>query len=205
MLIVGLTGGIGSGKTAVSNLFEKLGTNIIDTDIISHDLVNNDSSVLKEIVTLFGHDILNDDKSLNRKKLAKTIFSQKEYKQQLEAILHPKIRATVKNQIQNYALSSTPPKYLIVVVPLLFETGFNDFIDRVLVVLSSESIRIQRIQQRDHRSLEEILAIINSQVDDKRRTKQADDIIENNHSLKELEPQIKQLHEKYSNSAIRHE
>jgi len=110
MLIVGLTGGIGSGKTTVSNLFESLGINIIDTDVIAHNLVNSDPSVLKEIVTLFGDDILNDDNSLNRKKLAEVVFSNKEYKQQLEDILHPKILDQVKNKIQNYKLRSTPPR-----------------------------------------------------------------------------------------------
>ncbi len=202
MLIVGLTGGIGSGKTTVSNLFESLGINIIDTDVIAHDLVNSDPSVLKEIVTLFGDDILNDDNSLNRKKLAKIVFNNKEYKQQLEDILHPKILDQVKNKIQNYKLRSTPPKYIIVVIPLLFETDFNDLIDRVLVVLTNEATRIQRIQQRDHRSMDEIRSIINSQVNDEIRIDEADDIIENNHDLAELKQQIKQLDEKYSNSAI---
>lgn len=200
MLIVGLTGGIGSGKTTVSNLFNDLGINVIDTDVIAHDLVNNDKSVVHEIISLFGNDILNDDDSINRKKLAAIIFSKKKYKQQLEAVLHPKIRQQVKKQIQNHNQNSAPPKYVIVVIPLLFETEFNDLIDRVLVVLSDEAVRIQRIQQRDHRDLNEIQSIIASQVSDKRRISGADDIIENNSDLTELEPQIKKLHEIYSNS-----
>lgn len=200
MLIVGLTGGIGSGKTTVSNLFNDLGINVIDTDVIAHDLVNNDKSVVDEIVTIFGKNIFNDDDSINRKKLAAIVFSKKKYKQQLEAILHPKIRQQVKKQIQNFHLSSTPPKYVIVVIPLLFETGFNDLIDRVLVVLSDETVRIQRIKQRDHRSLNEIRSIIDTQVSDERRISDADDIIENNSDLAELKPQIKKLHETYKNS-----
>ena len=200
MLIVGLTGGIGSGKTTVSNLFKDLGINVIDTDIIAHNLVNNDKSIANEIISLFGDDILNDDNSINRKKLAAIVFSKKKYKQQLEAVLHPKIRQQVKNQIQNYNLSSVPPKYVIVVIPLLFETGFNNLIDRVLVILSDKTVRIQRIQQRDHRDLNEIRSIIASQVSDERRISDADDIIENNSNLTELEPQIKKLHEIYSNS-----
>ena len=200
MLIVGLTGGIGSGKTTVSNLFKDLGIDVIDTDVIAHDLVNNDKSIVNEIISLFGDDILNDDNSINRKKLAAIVFSKKKYKQQLEAVLHPKIRQRVKDQIQNYNLSSTPPKYVIVVIPLLFETGFNDLIDRVLVVLSDEAVRVQRIKQRDHRSLDEIRSIIDAQVSDERRISDADDIIENNSDLAELQPQIKKLHETYSNS-----
>jgi len=181
MLIVGLTGGIGSGKTTVSNLFADLGIDIIDTDVIAHDLVNHEPSILKQIVTLFGDDILQDDRTLDRKKLAKIIFNQKQGKQQLEGILHPKIRAAVQNRLQNCESRDTPPKYVIVVIPLLFETEFNDLLDRVLVVLADEPIRIQRIRQRDHRSLEQIQAIISSQVGDEKRISEADDIIENNH------------------------
>lgn len=202
MIIVGLTGGIGSGKTTVSNLFADLGIDIIDTDVIAHDLVNHDPSVLKQIVTLFGDDILQDDQTLDRKKLAKIIFSQKDGKQQLEGILHPKIRAVVQNQLQNCKSRDTPPKYVIVVIPLLFETEFNDLLDRVLVVLADEPIRIQRIKQRDHRSLEQIQAIISSQVGDEKRISEADDIIENNHDLAALKPQIKQLDKKYASSDI---
>ena len=202
MLIIGLTGGIGSGKTTVSNLFADLGIDIIDTDVIAHDLVNHDPSVLKQIVTLFGDDVLQDDRTLDRKKLAKIIFSQKEGKQQLEGILHPKIRAVVQNQLQNCKSRDTPPKYVIVVIPLLFETEFNDLLDRVLVVLADEPIRIQRIKQRDHRSLEQIQAIISSQVDDEKRISKADDIIENNHDLAALKPQIIQLDKKYASSDI---
>ncbi len=202
MLIVGLTGGIGSGKTTVSNLFADLGIDIIDTDVIAHDLVTHDPSILKQIVTLFGDDVLQDDRTLDRKKLAKIIFSQKEGKQQLEGILHPKIRAIVQNQLQNCKSRDTPPKYVIVVIPLLFETEFNDFLDRVLVVLADESIRIQRIKQRDHRSLEQIQAIISSQVGDEKRISEANDIIENNHDLAALKPQIKQLDKKYASSDI---
>ena len=202
MLIIGLTGGIGSGKTTVSNLFADLGIDIIDTDVIAHDLVNHDPSVLKQIVTLFGDDVLQDDRTLDRKKLAKIIFSQKEGKQQLEGILHPKIRAVVQNQLQNCKSRDTPPKYVIVVIPLLFETEFNDLLDRVLVVLADEPIRIQRIKQRDHRSLEQIQAIISSQVGDEKRISEADDIIENNHDLAALKPQIIQLDKKYASSDI---
>ena len=108
MLIVGLTGGIGSGKTTVSNLFNDLGINVIDTDVIAHDLVNNDKSIVNEIISLFGDDILNEDNSINRKKLAAIVFSKKKYKQQLETVLHPKIRQQVKNRIQRYNMSSAP-------------------------------------------------------------------------------------------------
>jgi dephospho-CoA kinase len=201
MLIVGLTGGIGSGKTTVSNFFQQLGVPVIDTDIIAHELVNNDSSVLKDIVSVFGQVVLNRDETLNRKKLAQIVFQKKTAKQQLENILHPRIRTEVANRIRLFKSSDIPPQYVIVVIPLLFETGFTDLIERVLVVISGEKTRIERIKQRDNRDLDEIRAIINSQVADERRISEADDIIENNGDIKEMQPDILQLHSKYKKLA----
>jgi len=197
MLTVGLTGGIGSGKTTVSNLFEELGITIIDTDVIAHELVNN-SSVLNEIVDTFGQKVLNQDETLDRKKLADIIFNQKTEKQRLENILHPRIRSKVNEQIQRLRSSENPPHYVIVVIPLLFETGFADITDRIIVVMSDEENRINRIMQRDNRSTVEIRSIINHQVSDETRLRNADDIIENNHDIEDLKPQILQLHKKYS-------
>ncbi|MFV2003571.1 MAG: dephospho-CoA kinase [Gammaproteobacteria bacterium] len=197
MLTVGLTGGIGSGKTTVSNLFEELGITIIDTDVIAHELVNN-SSVLNEIVDTFGQKVLNQDETLDRKKLADIIFNQKTEKQRLENILHPRIRSKVNEQIQRLRSSENPPHYVIVVIPLLFETGFADITDRIIVVMSDEENRINRIMQRDNRSTVEIRSIINHQVSDETRLRDADDIIENNHDIEDLKPQILQLHKKYS-------
>lgn len=198
MLIVGLTGGIGSGKTIVSNLFENLGVPVIDTDVIARELVNNNPSVLNAIVSVFGQQILNQDGTLNRKKLAQIVFHQEKEKQQLENILHPRIRVEVNNQIQSLLSQTVPPRYIIVVIPLLLETGFNDLIDRILVVISDEKIRIERIKQRDNRNIDEIRAIINSQVTDEIRISKADDIIRNNLDLKALESDIQQLHKKYT-------
>lgn len=197
MLKVGLTGGIGSGKTTVSNLFKSLGIHIIDTDIIAHDLINNNQAVLKEIVDTFGQAILNYNHTLNRKKLARIVFNKKKYKQQLENILHPRIRDEVNNQIQNFNSNSPPPQYVIVVIPLLFETGFHDLVDRVLVVIADEKIRIERVKQRDNRSMDEIRSIINNQVDDEKRINKADDIIENNNDFNHLKLQVIQLHKNY--------
>ncbi|MCG6937662.1 MAG: dephospho-CoA kinase [Gammaproteobacteria bacterium] len=199
MLTVGLTGGIGSGKTTVSNLFENLGIPVIDTDIIARELVINNPSVLNEIVSVFGQAILNQDGTLNRKKLAQIVFQNKEKKQQLENILHPRIRIEVKNKIQSLNANTNPPQYIIVVIPLLFETGFADLADRILVVTADEKTRIERIKCRDDRDIDEIRSIINSQVTDERRLSGADDIIENNYTFKELEAKILHLHNKYIN------
>lgn len=199
MLTVGLTGGIGSGKTTVSNLFENLGAAIIDTDIIARELVNDNPSVLNEMVDVFGSSILKQNGTLDRKKLAQIVFNQRTEKQQLENILHPKIRIEVNRKIQTFNSKTIPPQYVIVVIPLLFETGFNDFINRILVVLSDEKIRIERVKQRDNRDMDEIRSIISSQVSDERRVSGADDIIKNNNNFKDLESQVKQLHKKYTN------
>ena len=105
----------------------------------------------------------------------------------------------VNNKIQTFNSSPIPPQYVIVVIPLLFETGFRDLINRILVVRSDEKIRIERVKKRDNRDMDEIRSIISTQVTDERRISEADDIIENNHDFKELEHQVQQLHKKYTN------
>ena len=201
MLRVGLTGGIGSGKTSVSDLFKKLGTPVIDTDIIAHELVNNNPEVLQEITDAFGQDMLNLDGRLNRKKLAQIVFKIKENKQRLEGILHPKIQESVLSQLQALASSESPPEYTIIVVPLLIEAHYDSFIDRILVVMADEQKRIERVQQRDNRTLSEIRSIINNQIDDEKRQQEADDIIENNDDIAQLDSQVKELHIKYKHLA----
>lgn len=197
MLKVAVTGGIGSGKTSISDLFEKLNTPVIDTDIIAHNLTENDPQVLLEITNAFGQDVLNLDGRLIRKKLAQIIFNVKENKQLLENILHPKIRYEVLRQLQGLATENTPPAYVIIVVPLLIEANYDDFIDRILVVIADEKQRIERVLQRDKRSMSEIRSIIGNQSNDEKLLKEADDIIENNSNIKNLESQVNELHKKY--------
>lgn len=197
MLKIGLTGGIGSGKTAVSSVFEKLGIPVIDTDVIAHDLVNNNESILKQITDTFGPDLLKLNGELNRKKLAQLVFNKKENKQSLENILHPRIKSEVLRQIKRLSSSQNPPAYLIIVIPLLIESDYHDIIDRILVVIADEAVRIARVQKRDKRSLSEIRAIINNQVDDSKRLDEADDIIENNSNINMIDKQVEDLHEKF--------
>jgi dephospho-CoA kinase len=205
MLTVGLTGGIGSGKTTVSDLFAERGVAIIDTDVIAHQLVNENKSILKQISRTFGDAVLLDSGELDRKQLATIVFNDRHAKQQLENILHPAIRAVVKQQIQsldrhNHTTAETP--YAIVVIPLLFETGFHDQIDRILVVTADEDIRIRRVKQRDDRSEDEIRSIIHHQVSDETRINGADDIIQNDNDFNDLRDQVHQLHKKYSRLAL---
>jgi len=196
MLKIGLTGGIGSGKTTVSNLFANLGVPIIDTDVIAHELVN-DQHVLNKIISIFGNKILDKNNKLNRKILSQLVFNKTGDKQKLEDILHPAIRTVVNEKMHQLATSSSTPPYIIIVIPLLIETNFSHIINRTLAVIADEKNRITRIKQRDNRNMDEIRAIISMQATDQQRLDIADDIIENNKDIKELDLQIQALHKKY--------
>jgi dephospho-CoA kinase len=193
MLIVGLTGGIGSGKSSASKVFEKLDIPIIDADVISHKLTSKGSVALKEISQQLSPGFINSKGELERKKLAQYIFEHTDKKILLEAILHPRVKTSIINELNQI----TDSAYAIVVVPLLLETNFTDVVDRILVIDSSEETRKQRVTDRDHRTASDVLAIINQQIDDKTRREKADDIIDNNGSLSELESLIRALHKQY--------
>ena len=193
MLVIGLTGGIGSGKSTVAELFADLGVVVIDTDIIAHELVTPGQPALKEITALFGNEILNTDGSLNRKSLRELVFNSEQKRLQLEAILHPRIREEVQSQLD--ALSVT---YCIVVIPLLLETGQQNRAQRILVVDSTVDMQLARTTKRDDTNNEAVTKIIASQVDRQTRLAAADDIIYNEQSLDELKQQVLKLHQFYS-------
>ena len=194
MLSIGLTGGIGSGKSQVAHFFGELGIPVIDADVIAHQLVAPGSEGLADITAVFGDNILDNDGKLNRSKLADIVFKNPESKHKLESILHPRVRAQIdayKTRYENYP-------YIIIVIPLLLESNQPFEVDRVLVVEAPEEIRIQRVQQRDSRSTEQIRNIINSQVDDTQRRAAADDIIMNDNSLDKLKLSVEKLNAKYT-------
>jgi len=197
MLKIGLTGGIGCGKSVVSDIFSSFDIPIIDADIIAHHLVNTNSDVLREITDAFGKDVLSLDGTLNRKKLAQIVFNQKTNKQQLEQILHPRVQVEASRQLLQLESDKQPPVYVILAVPLLIEANYQKFIDRILVVISDEKLRIKRVQKRDHRGLNEIRSIINNQISDEERLKAADDVIENNSDFKTLKSQVHDMHKNY--------
>lgn len=197
MLKIGLTGGIGCGKSTVSDIFAGFDIPIIDADIIAHDLVNSNPEVLQEITDAFGQDVLSLDGTLNRKKLAQIVFNQKKNKQQLEKILHPKVQTEARRQLLQLQSRTQAPAYVILAVPLLIEAGYLSFIDRTLVVVADEETRIKRVQQRDHRDLNEIRSIIKNQISDEERLKVADDVIENNNGFNILQSSVKDMHKKY--------
>jgi dephospho-CoA kinase len=193
MLTIGLTGGIGSGKSQVAALFEQLGVAVIDADVIARQLVEPGTDVLSEIVTTFGRSVLTCDGGLDRTKLAEIVFNDAGKKKQLENIIHPRVR----QQIRAFKEKHRDQPYILVVIPLLLESGQQDLVDRVLVVNAAETERIRRVQARDGRSEQLIRAIIDSQADDASRVAAADDYLDNNGTLAELEQSVGELHRQY--------
>jgi len=192
MLKVGLTGGIGSGKSTVSRLFADLGVSVIDADVIARQLVQPGQLGLEKLIETFGKEILNVDGSLNRAELRDRAFSDPKIKQKLDAIMHPMIYREIETQLE----CLTCP-YCIIVIPLLLETQKCDMVDRVLVVDSKPAIQIQRVIERDNISEEQVKAIIASQVCRDQRLVQADDIIDNSKPWTNLAEQVKNLHNSY--------
>jgi dephospho-CoA kinase len=192
MLVIGLTGGIGSGKSTVANLFAKKGIAIIDTDELARELTQPGHETLNKIAMHFGKNILLPDGSLNRKLLRSIIFSDTNQRLWLEQLLHPLIRTEMQLQIE----AATSP-YCIAIIPLLFETKPNPIIDRILVIDTTEEEQIQRTQQRDQISLEAVQAILHSQVSREHRLVNAADIIHNNGSITDLNQQVDNLHSFY--------
>lgn len=200
MLVIALTGGIGSGKSTVSKIFENYSIPVIDTDVIAREIVADDKPGYREILKSFGSAVLDANKKINRNYLREIIFSDSHKKSQLERILHPLIWKEVLSQITALKSHNHIP-YCIVVVPLLFETidTYKDIIkfDRTLVVDAPESIQIQRTIQRDNGKEKTIREIIKSQVSRQTRLDLADDIITNSENLTTLENTVKKLHQYY--------
>jgi len=199
MLIVGLTGGIGSGKSEAARFFAELGVPVIDTDQIAHALTTAGHPVLQELASAFGHEIINADGSLNRPVLRQRVFTRPADRQQLEAILHPRIRAQALQLLAEHPNAA----YQILVVPLLFETqGYVDLIGRSLVIDCEKSQQITRAMARSHLTETEVQAIMAAQLPRDQRLALADDIIRNDGSLENLRAQVISKHEKYIKTCI---
>lgn len=200
MLRVGLTGGIGSGKSTVSNLFASLGVPIIDADIIAREVVAPGQSALREICLLFGDHLLDEHGALQRQQLRSLIFSNPTYRHQLEEILHPRIRQRMLEQL---AVLEYKHPYCILSIPLLLESGWVEMLDRVLVVDIEPSLQLQRTCQRDQLSEKSAQAIINSQSSRQERLLAADDVIDNSGEPSDLPPQVERLHQQYLKDAYK--
>lgn len=192
-LIIGLTGGIGSGKTTVANIFGKLGVDIIDADIIAREVVAIGSPALKSIEQHFGKDFLLEDGQLNRKLLRARIFSDADAKQWLNSLLHPLIRHSIISQTD-----SAKSPYCLLVAPLLIENQLLKLVNRVLVIDVTEQTQIDRTTLRDSNSEKQVKAVMASQISRTERLAAADDVIDNNDStLDEIESLVSKLDKKY--------
>jgi|CXWL01.1.fsa_nt_gi dephospho-CoA kinase len=192
-LRVGLTGGIGSGKSTVAVLFSKLGAGIVDTDVISHRLTAVGGAAIPTIAAHFGAESLTQEGALNRSWMRSQIFSDPASKRQLEEILHPMIRAQAKAEAE----ASTAP-YVLLVVPLLFETnGYLEWLDRTLAVDCPEATQLTRTTQRSGLDEATVRAIMAQQVSRDVRQQRADDLIHNDGELTDLAAQVARLHQHY--------
>ena len=191
-LIIGLTGGIGSGKSDASRRFAERGIAIVDADVVAREVVEQGSPSLRQITARFGDDILDASGNLNRGKLRSIIFSQPAEKQWLESLLHPIINAEIRRQIAN-----STSDYVILASPLLLETQQFQLVDRVLVIDTSEQLQLARASHRDKNNEAQIRAIMQSQLSRQERCIPATDIIKNQGSIEELEAQVEKLHQFY--------
>ena len=191
--VVGLTGGIGSGKSAAADEFAALGASVVDTDAIARELTDKGGAALAHIERRFGAAFLDASGAMNRKKMRDHVFADPAAKQALENLLHPLIREESARRI---AAASGP--YVVHVVPLLLESpGYRDRVDRVLVVDASEQAQLARVRARSGLSADEVRAIMRTQVSRAERLAGADDVIDNSGSLEALRKQVGALHQKY--------
>jgi len=193
-MLVGLTGGIGSGKTAVSDAFSELGVPIVDSDIIARTILQKKPELLNALSKRFGKTILNENNELIRDKLREIAFTNDANKADLDAIMHPAIRTETLEKI---ALYDSQP-YCIVVVPLLIETNFKDLVDHILVVTAPIELRLEWLEKRSGLNTAKATAIISKQSTDEMKLKFADDHLSNDGTLEDIAKQVKKLHKKYT-------
>lgn len=190
--IVGVTGGIGSGKTAATDVFKTLGIDVVDADLVSRKVVEPGSVVLFQIEQHFGEDILLENGQLNRAKLREIIFRDQDAKQWVNDLMHPAIRQEIVT-----SLAEAKSDYVVLSAPLLIENGLEKFCNRVLVIDILEEMQLSRASRRDDVNEEQIRAIMTSQLDRQLRLKVADDVIDNSGDLAQLSEQVKKYHNKY--------
>jgi dephospho-CoA kinase len=190
--VLGLTGGIGSGKSAVSAMFEELGIQVVDADIVAREVVEPDSVGLTKITAHFGDEILTSNGTLDRAKLRAIIFADESQKQWLNNLLHPLIRESMLSQ-----LKQATSNYVILVAPLLFENGLEKYCNHTLLIDVPVDVQITRTTARDNVSVELAKQIIASQMSRADKQQKAGDILDNNRPLEEVKADVQKLHKKY--------
>ena len=191
-MIIGLTGGIGSGKSAAAALFEDIGVDLIDADDLARDSLSINSEGYKLFIEEFGDKYLDENKNINRELIRKLIFNDSDAKSKLENIIHPIVRSGIETFIRN-----TKSNYCIIVVPLIFETNSSKIYDRILVIDCDVDVQISRTSKRDNQAKSDIENIINKQATREQRLSIADDVIVNNGSLDLLRMEVLKIHKKY--------
>jgi len=192
MLHIGLTGGIGSGKSTVANLFALRGVPVIDADVIAKRVLEPGQTAFQLTVKEFGNEILNGHGRIDRDLLRKQIFDHPQDRKRLEAIVHPEVR----REIHEILRELTAP-YCIIVIPLLFEAGQEDLVDRILVIDTDRVRQIERTAARSGLQQDEISKIIDAQISREERRRRADDIITNNDEPSKLTKEVEKLHNEY--------
>jgi len=195
-LIIGLTGGIGSGKSAAAAMFAEAGVTVVDDDVLARQVVEPGTPALQEIAAHFGAHFIQADGTLDRAALRRTIFSDPDSKRWLEGLLHPLIR-----QHRSRALQGATSPYAILVSPLLLESGSNPLVDRILVIDVPEHLQIARTVARDLSSSEEVSAIMATQLSRAERLAYADDVVVNDGDLAQLRNAVLTLHAEYGQMA----
>lgn len=198
MYVVGLTGGIGSGKTVVSNRLQAKGIRVIDADMVAREVVQPGEPALARIQQHFGDEVLTDSGELNRSKLRSIVFANEKQRTWLEQLLHPLIRDRILQQLEESQSS-----YTLLVSPLLLETDQHLLVNHIVVVDADESQQLSRTRLRDNSSEEQIRAILAAQMSREERRSKADTILDNSGDLVQLEAQVDQLHEQLLQAASR--
>lgn len=198
MLVIGMTGGIGSGKSTVADLFRQKSVEIIDADVIAREVVEPGTQALQSITEHFGSQVLDSDGSLQRETLREIVFADSTERLWLEQLLHPLIHAAI-----NHRIAACRTAYCLLVSPLLLETSQRDLVDRILVVDIDRDTQIARTLERDKSPIETIESIINAQVSREHRRASADDIISNDGDIEDLVLEVEKLHGQYMKLAAK--
>ena len=191
-MLIGLTGGIGSGKSLAGDFFKSKNIDVIDADDLAHNALDIGGEGYKNFLDIFGENFLDENSEIYRKALRKYIFQNPEMKNKLEEIVHP----IVQNGILNF-INNSNSIYRIIIVPLIAETNSSSFYDRVLAIDCKKEIQIERASKRDNSNEEQILRIIQSQASSEDRNKIANDVVENNDTKDEFLMNLEDIHKKY--------
>jgi len=194
MKVIGLTGGIGSGKSTVAQFLAELGAVVLDADKVGHVAFKLGTEAWREVVAAFGRQILTPDGEIDRRKLGEVVFGNPEALLRLNQIMHPQIGKMVKAQFEEYRRQGV--RVVVLEIPLLLETGGTSLVDEVWVTVASESTVLRRLEERSGLSRQQSLARIRSQMSNEERVKHADEVINNDDSLDELKAKVKELWQK---------